>query len=96
MNQWPVGVAKTFNIGCREARGEYIQIMHSDARVHPDTLGNLLGVLQSDTSIAAAQAKVFSADNPKLVQSAGRVLPLDRFGLPLPREALRSVNPGQY
>jgi len=96
VNERPLGVAETFNIGCREAKGDFILIVHSDARVHPDALGNLLRALQQDSSIAAAQAKVLSSDNPGLIQSAGRVLPLDRFGLPMPREASENVDRGQF
>jgi GT2 family glycosyltransferase len=51
-----VGAPHSFNIGAASAKGEYLVKLDDDVIVHPKWLLELIKVLESDTSIWAAQS----------------------------------------
>lgn len=69
-----VGVAEASNIGLRYARGKYAVFLNNDTTVDANWLTNLVKVMERDVSIAAAQSKLLSMDDPTIFDCAGGFL----------------------
>jgi len=66
------------NIGVRHARGEYLIFLNPDTWVEPDWIFNLVKVLESDSTIGIAQAKLLLDKNT--IDSVGGELNCYGFG----------------
>jgi hypothetical protein len=69
-----VGFAEATNIGLGYARGRYVLLLNNDTMVHAEWLNELVKVMESDVSIAAAQSKLLLMDHPTLFDCAGGFL----------------------
>jgi len=72
------GFAEGNNIGGRHAKGTYLIFLNVDTEVDPSWLRELVKVMESDQTIGAAQSKLLSARDRKILDCAGGFL--DRYG----------------
>lgn len=73
-NKVNVGFAKANNQGVDIAGGKYILLLNNDTKVTPHFLRYLVGKMENDHYIGAAQPKIRIMDNPKLLDNSGAFL----------------------
>jgi GT2 family glycosyltransferase len=69
-----LGFAVGNRIGANKAMGEYLLLLNSDTRVENSSLSELVKVLDRDSSIGVAQAKLLLMDKPDTFDSAGATM----------------------
>lgn len=74
-----LGFAVGNRIGANKAAGNYIFFLNSDATVKPSCLGELVKVMDTDSSIGVAQPKILLMDKPDTFDSAGGAISI--FGV---------------
>ncbi|MEM2618598.1 MAG: glycosyltransferase family 2 protein [Candidatus Hadarchaeales archaeon] len=87
------GFAGGNNIGLDHACGEYIVFLNNDTQVDSNWLSELIQVMDSDSSIGAAQSKLLMMHDPKRIDACG--LMLTPYGILLERGS-GEVDSGQY
>ena len=87
------GYALGNNIGATHCTGKYIVFLNSDTVVDEDWLGNAISVLEQRPRVGAAQCRIMSLTDRRVVQSAGNFLSC--FGLSKIRGA-GDLYTGQY
>lgn len=70
---WNSGGCEGINIGIRAATGRYILLLNIDTRMRPDALEKLVGHLERNPGLAAAQAKLLIRKSGRL-NSAGNAM----------------------
>lgn len=88
-NSENVGYAEGNNIGIRAAltnNAEFIAVLNNDVFLAPDWLTPLLDALTRDEQAAFAGPLIFHADEPHVIQSAGRHAPAELARLSSRRE----------
>ncbi len=99
-NKTTLGFAAACNAGIRASQGRYVALLNDDAVVTPDWLAPLVRALESDGSVAAAQPKILSLQNPdRFDYSGGAGGEIDLFGYPFARGRLFETieeDAGQY
>jgi GT2 family glycosyltransferase len=88
-----LGFAKGNRIGADKATGNYILLLNSDTKVEPSSLGELVSVMDKDSSIGVAQAKLLLMDKPDTFDCAGATMNV--FGNSRPR-GWNEKDIGQY
>jgi GT2 family glycosyltransferase len=88
-----LGFAAGNRIGADKAIGEYILFLNNDTEVEPSFLSELVNVMEKDSSIGVAQAKLLLADKPDSFDCVG--MNLSVFGGVLP-EGWNEKDTGQY
>ena len=73
-----LGFAGGNNLGVEYAKGKYFVFLNIDTVIDPPGLSELVGVMESDDTIGAAQPKLLSLDDKTIFDSAGDYL--DFFG----------------
>jgi len=73
-NERNYGFAKGNNIGARYAKGDYLVFLNVDTEVEPDWLRELVRLMDSDSSLGAAQAKLLRMDDPRKLDTCGHKL----------------------
>jgi hypothetical protein len=63
-NDANVGIAEANNIGLGHAQGKYLVLLNNDMVVDTEWISELIKVMESDVSIAAAQSKLLLMDHP--------------------------------
>jgi GT2 family glycosyltransferase len=62
------------NIGASHAKGDYLLFLNNDTTVEPNWLTELVKVVGTSSSIAAAQPKMLMMDEPSIIDSTGGYL----------------------
>jgi len=93
-NQANLGFAGGNNVGIRVSRGKYILLLNNDATADPRWVEELVKVAESDPSIGMCASKIYSFDEPEILDSAGGLL-IYRDGLSRGRGRLEH-DQGQY
>lgn len=57
-----LGFAKAVNLGIQKAKGDFILLLNSDAALQPNTLKQLLSVIENDSKIGVVGAELVYAD----------------------------------
>ena len=70
-NEKNYGYAGGCNIGSKRAQGEYIIFLNNDTIQKPDWIKNLVAIMDSNQSIAAAQPKILNYFEKNLFDYAG-------------------------
>lgn len=87
------GFAQGYNDGLAKVDSEYYLLLNSDVEVTPGWIPPLLGLLESDNSIAACQPKVKAYRNKNLFEHAGAAGGfIDRFAYPFCRGRIFNHN----
>jgi GT2 family glycosyltransferase len=60
-----LGFARANNLGAREARGEFLLLLNSDARLKPDTLNRALGWMRQNPSCGVAGVQLLNPDGSR-------------------------------
>jgi len=102
INEENLGGAGGFNTGMRYALSEnkykYIWLLDNDAVVEPDTLSELVSVMEEDDNVGIAGSMILNPDNKELIVEVG--LHIDwHTGVVKPfmeNYRLSDVNPGVY
>jgi GT2 family glycosyltransferase len=93
-NQTNLGFAGGNNVGIRVARGEYIGLLNNDATADTRWVAELVKFAESDPRIGMCASKIYSFDQPEILDSAGGLL-IYRDGLSRGRGRLE-YDQGQY
>jgi GT2 family glycosyltransferase len=88
-----LGFAIGNRIGANKAVGEYILFLNNDTKVEPSSLGELVNVMDQDSSIGVAQAKLLLMSKPDTFDCAGATMSV--FGDSRPR-GWNEKDIGQY
>jgi GT2 family glycosyltransferase len=88
-----MGFAAGSNLGARRAKGEYLFFLNCDTEIMPSAVGNLVSVLESHSSVAAAQSKLLMMPDRRRLDSAGDFI--CTVGWPYPR-GKDTIDRGQY
>jgi len=88
-----LGFAEGNNIGVKYAKGDMIALLNNDTEVNPNWLRELVKVMEQDSAIGVAQAKLLSYYNPKIIDSAGGIM--DKYCFAVDRD-IGAVDIGQY
>ncbi|MDP3061791.1 MAG: glycosyltransferase family 2 protein [Chloroflexota bacterium] len=80
VNRFNQGVSKACNCGYEHSRGKYVVFTHSDVYVAADWLQPLVEALEADPTIGAAQGKILSSQNPRVILNGGSTI--DYLGVP--------------
>jgi hypothetical protein len=88
-----LGIAEGRNVGIRAARGEYLLFLDNDVEVDRKCINELVKVLESDSTIGAAQSKVLFMKDRKMINSAGGFI--DSYGGPHLR-GNQEIDRGQF
>ena len=95
-----LGFAKAYNEALKQVDAAYYVILNSDVEVETGWIKNMVGLMESDKTIAACQPKILSFNNRKLFDYAGAAGGwIDRFGYPFARGRIFDVceeDHGQY
>lgn len=70
-NSKNLGYAVGNNQGVGKARGKYVLFLNDDTTHMKDFLTKLVGVMEADRTIGAAQSLILSMDDPNTIDSAG-------------------------
>jgi GT2 family glycosyltransferase len=90
-----VGFAAGNNIGYKNTAGQYIVLLNVDTVVDPTWLNEIICIMDSDSTIGAAQPKLLNLDNQNIYDSAGDYI--DYFGFSFIRGGQWSErDTGQY
>jgi GT2 family glycosyltransferase len=76
-NHANVGFAEANNIGFGYSRGKYVVLLNNDTVVDSEWISELVKVMESDSSIAAAQSKILLMDHPRRFDCAGGFIDYD-------------------
>jgi GT2 family glycosyltransferase len=93
-NSINLGFAGGNNVGIRVSRGKYILLLNNDATADPRWVEELVKVAESDPGIGMCASKIYSFDEPGILDSAGGLL-IYRDGLSRGRGRLER-DQGQY
>src|SRR2546427_7269929 len=88
-----IGVTRATNIGIAQAKGDFIAPLNSDTLVDPHWLSELVSAIRSHPQWGAAQCKLLSYSDPRIIDSTG--CDLDICGHSAER-GLKEVDYGQY
>lgn len=69
-----LGFAIGNRIGANKAVGDYILFLNNDTKIEPSSFGELVNVMDKDSSIGVAQAKLLLMDKPDIFDSAGATM----------------------
>jgi len=88
-----VGPAEEHNAGFRATshHSDYVAFLDNDTEVSSNWLREAVAVMETDSSIGAAQSKLLLMSDPSVIDSAGHYL--DTYGLHIERTGR---DPGQY
>lgn len=64
-----LGFAAGSNLGARRAKGDYLFFLNCDTEIMPSAVGNLVSVLESHSSVAAAQSKLLMMPDRRRLDS---------------------------
>lgn len=70
-NSTNLGLTGGYNIGFRQARGDYVVILNNDTITDKNWLGELVKTADSDKRIGMVASKMYFMDNPKMLCSTG-------------------------
>src|SRR2546427_1220306 len=73
-NSKNLGFCQGNNIGASHAKGDYLLFLNNDTTVEPNWLRELVSVVDTNSSIAAAQPKMLMMDEPSIIDSTGGYL----------------------
>ena len=95
-----LGFAAGYNEGLKNISSEYVVLLNSDVKVREDWLTPIIDMMNADHSIAIAQPKILSIEDPDEFEYAGAGGGMiDRFGYPFCRgrifDSIEKDN-GQY
>jgi len=68
------GFAKGNNIGAKCAKGDYLIFLNVDTETEADWLKELVGIMESDPSLGASQAKLLRMDDHRRLDTCGHKL----------------------
>ncbi len=94
------GFAKGYNEVLKTIRAEYYLLLNSDVEVQPGWIQPMVGLLESDKSIAACQPKLLNYANRSFFEYAGGAGGwIDKFGYPFAKGRIFDIHEedtGQY
>ena len=93
-NSTNLGFAAGNNVGLSCSKGKYVVFLNNDTVVEPNWLIELVGVMETNAKIGAAQSKLLSLDNKNFFDSAGDFI--DYYGIPIRRGSWGEEDTGQY
>lgn len=83
-NRWPtvrivrleanMGYAEANNRGARQSKGDWLAFLNNDAFPHPVWLERLVEAMRNHPQYAFFASRIFQADQPELMDSAGDIL----------------------
>ena len=82
-NSTNLGFAAGNNVGLSCSKGKYVVFLNNDTVVEPNWLIELVGVMETNAKIGAAQSKLLSLHNKNFFDSAGDFI--DYYGIPIRR-----------
>jgi GT2 family glycosyltransferase len=95
-----LGFAKGYNEALKQIECDYYVLLNSDVEVTKNWLEPMIGLLESDASIAACQPKLLSFKNKALFEYAGAAGGwLDKYGYPFAKGRIFDIceeDHGQY
>jgi len=65
-NERNLGLSKTYNVGIRRTRGEYVLTLHSDCVIEPSYVASLLKLVEKDPMIAVATGQYLFKDYDRM------------------------------
>lgn len=94
LNHKNLGFAEGNNVGIGVSKGDYIVLLSNDTKVHPNWLKELIGVIESNEKIGAAQPKLLLMHKPNYINSIG--VYIDFFSNPFRRNFPGEKDRRQY
>jgi len=68
---WNQGAGKAFNMGIKASGGKYAVLLNPDTVVAPGWLGELVDIMERDSTVAACQSRLVLYDQPDALNAEG-------------------------